>query len=152
MNGLLQEEEAGSTEPFLIPVEQAGDPVGVDFRGVVITGTVRVQMTGSEGVIWQGETTALGPFAVNTVVEPPAAGEYKLGMAWDGPTEVQYALRWQPGEIEVPAISSLALMAGIGMIAVAAGFVAYAIVTRQGSFCCELKELLIFLHPEGFEQ
>jgi uncharacterized membrane protein YhfC len=130
-SGAVQEQEAGSSEPLVIQVEQAGDPVGVDFRGVVITGTVRVQLTGAEGTVWQEEIIDLGPFAVNTVIEPQTAGEYHLAMAWDGPAQIQYALRWSLGEIEVPTISPLALMAGIGMVVVAVGSVVYAIATRQ---------------------
>jgi uncharacterized membrane protein YhfC len=131
MSGTKQEEEAGSVTPFTIQVAHAGDPVGIDFRGVV-SGTVRAQLTSAEGTtIWQEEVGPAGPFAVNTVVEPPGAGEYQLGMAWDGPIQMQYELQWKPGAIEVPTVPPLALMSGIGMVVVAAGFVIYVIVTRQ---------------------
>jgi uncharacterized membrane protein YhfC len=131
MSGSMQEEEAGSIALFTIQVEQAGDPVGIDFRGVV-SGTVRVQLTSAEGtIIWQEEIGPTGPLAVNTVVEPPAPGEYQLGMAWDGPMQMQYELQWKPGAIEVPTVPPLALMSGIGMVVVAIGFVVYVIVTRQ---------------------
>jgi uncharacterized membrane protein YhfC len=131
-SGAVQEQEAGSSEPLIIQVEQPGDPVGVDFRGVVISGTVRAELTGdTAGVVWQEEIASPGPFAANTVVTPSTPGEYQLGLAWDEPAQAQYALQWQPGPIEVPTISPLALMAGIGMVVVAAGFVVYAIATRQ---------------------
>jgi uncharacterized membrane protein YhfC len=131
ISGTKQEDEAGSIVLFTIQVEQAGDPVGIDFRGVV-SGTVRVQLTSAEGtVIWQEEVGSTGPLAVNTAVEPPAPGEYQLGIAWDGPMQMQYELQWKPGAIEVPTVPPLALMSGIGMVVVAIGFVIYVIVTRQ---------------------
>jgi len=130
-SGSLQEEEAGSTAPFTIQVEQADDPVGIDFRGVV-SGTVRVQLTDATAeIIWQEKIASPGSFAINTVVNPPTAGEYQLGLAWDGPMQLQYELQWKRGEIEVPTIPPLALMSGIGMALVAAGFVIYLLVTRQ---------------------
>lgn len=131
MNGSLQENEAGSTAPFTIQIEQAGDPVGIDFRGVV-SGTVRVELTDTtKETIWHETITSPGPFTINTVVEPPEAGEYQLGLAWEGPIQLQYALKWMPGEIEVPTVPPLALMSGIGMTLVAVGFVVYLIVTHQ---------------------
>lgn len=130
-SGSLQEDEVGSTNLLAVQVEQASNPVGIDFRGVV-SGTVRVQLTNAEKkAIWQEEIVSPGSFAINTVVTPSAAGEYQLGMAWDGPMQIQYALQWQPGEIRIPTISPLALIAGIGMVIVAVGFVIYAVVTRQ---------------------
>jgi uncharacterized membrane protein YhfC len=132
MSGSLQETEPGSRMPFSIQVERAGDPLGIDFRGVVISGTVRAELTGdTAGVIWQEEIASPGPFAANTVVTPSTPGEYQLGLAWDGPVQAQYALQWQPGAIEVPTVSPLALMAGGGMVAVAVGFVVYTLATHQ---------------------
>jgi uncharacterized membrane protein YhfC len=130
-SGSLQESAAGSTDLLAVQVEQVGEAIGVDFRGVV-SGTVRAQMIGAgQEIAWQEAITSPGSFAINTVVNPPVAGEYQLGIAWDGPMQIQYALQWKPGRIEIPTISPLALMAGIGMIIVALGFVVYAIVTHQ---------------------
>jgi uncharacterized membrane protein YhfC len=130
-SGSLQEKEAGSTAPFTIQVKQADDPVGIDFRGVV-SGTVRVQLTDATAeIVWQEKIASPGSFAINTVVNPPTAGEYQLGLAWDGPMQLQYELQWKRGEIEVPTVPPLALMSGIGMALVAAGFVIYLLVTRQ---------------------
>jgi uncharacterized membrane protein YhfC len=131
VSGTRQEEAAGSADLLAVQVEQADEPIGVDFRGVV-SGTVRAQMADAAGTaIWQAEVGPTGPFAVNTVVEPPTAGEYQLGLAWDGPMQIQYALQWKPGRIEVPTISPLALMAGVGMVVVAVGFVVYTLATHQ---------------------
>ena len=132
MNCSLQEDEAGSRLPLTVMVERAGDSVGVDFRGIVFSGTVRAELTSATtGIIWQEEITSAGPFVVNTVVNPPAAGEYQLRLVWDGPLQIQYALQWKPGQIEIPTISPLALMSGIGMTLAAVGFVVYLIVIHQ---------------------
>jgi uncharacterized membrane protein YhfC len=129
----LNETEVGTSMPFTVQVEQAGDPIGVDFRGILATGSVRVQLLDSEGqATWQEEVASLGSFAVNTVVRPPEAGEYQLGLAWDGPVQASYSLQWRPGEIEIATVSPLALLGGLGMIAVAIGFVIYAALRRLG--------------------
>ena len=129
----LDEADAGTYTPFTVRVGQGGDPIGVDFRGILTKGSVRVQLLDSEGqATWQEEVASLGSFAVNTVVRPPEAGEYQLGLAWDGPVQASYSLQWKPGEIEVATISMLALLGGSGMIAVTIGFVIYAAVRRLG--------------------
>jgi uncharacterized membrane protein YhfC len=129
----LDEADAGTVMPFTVQVEQAGDPVGVDFRGILATGSVRVQLLDSQGqAIWEEAVVSPGTFAVNTVVRPPESGEYQLGLAWDGPVQVSYSLQWKPGEIEVATVSSRALLGGAGMIAVAVGFVIYATLRKLG--------------------
>jgi uncharacterized membrane protein YhfC len=129
----LDEGHAGTYMPFTVRVEQAGDPVGVDFRGILTTGSVRVQLLNSEsGVTWEEAVASPGPFAVNTVVRPPQSGEYQLGLTWDGPVQAQYSLQWRPGEVQIATVSSLALLGGLGMIAVAVGFVIYAALRKLG--------------------
>ena len=129
----LDEGDAGTYVLFTVQVEQAGDPVGVDFRGILATGSVRVQLLDSEGQdIWEEAVVSPGTFEVNTVVRPPESGEYQLGLAWDGPVQASYSLQWKPGEIEVATISTLALLGGSGMIAVAIGFVIYAALRKLG--------------------
>ena len=127
----LDEVDAGTYVPFTVRVEQAGDPIGVDFRGVLTQGSVRVQLLDSEGqAIWEEAVASLGPFVVNTVVQPPESGEYQLGMAWDAPVQASYSLQWKPGEVEVATVSPRALLGGSGMIAVAMGFVIYAALRK----------------------
>jgi uncharacterized membrane protein YhfC len=55
-----------------------------------------------------------------------------LGLAWDGPVVASYSLVWAPGEVEIPRVRPVALISGLGMILVAAGFVIYAAVRRLG--------------------
>ena len=129
----LDEGDAGTYVLFTVQVEQAGDPVGVDFRGILATGSVRVQLLDPEGqAIWEEAVVSPGTFTVNTVVRPPESGEYQLGLAWDGPVQASYSLQWRPGEIEVASVSTLALLGGSGMIAVAMGFVIYAVLRKFG--------------------
>ncbi|MGA9348499.1 MAG: YhfC family glutamic-type intramembrane protease [Anaerolineae bacterium] len=129
----LDEGDAGTYMPFTVRVEQTGDPIGVDFRGILATGSLRVQLLDSEGqAIWEEAVVSPGTFAVNTVVRPPESGEYQLGLAWDGPVQASYSLQWKPGEIEIATISPVASLGGLGMIAVAVGFVIYAALRRLG--------------------
>jgi uncharacterized membrane protein YhfC len=129
----LDEGDAGTHVLFTVQVEQAGDPIGVDFRGILATGSLRVQLLDSEGqAIWEEAVVSPGTFEVNTVVRPPESREYQLGLAWDGPVKASYSLQWKPGEIEVASVSTLALLGGSGMIAVAVGFVIYAALRKLG--------------------
>lgn len=132
-SGSLEETTAGDLVAFRVPVATASSPIGVDLRGVVQSGTLRVQLLDASGhAIWQQETTGPGILAVNTVVEPPAAGETQLGLAWDGPVAASYSLVWAPGKIEVTQVTPIALIGGLGMILVAAGFLIYAARHRLG--------------------
>ena len=133
ISGTLDEGAAGDRMPFQIPVARAGDPIGVDLHGAVQSGTLRVQLLDANGqAIWQEETTGPGILAINTAVEPPAAGDYRLGLAWDGPVAASYSLVWAPGEVEIPRVTPIALIGGLGMILVAAGFVVYAALRKLG--------------------
>jgi uncharacterized membrane protein YhfC len=129
----LDEADAGTYVPFTVQVEKAGDPIGVDFRGILTKGSVRVQLLDSEGqATWEEEVASLGSFAVNTVVRPPQAGEYQLGLTWGRPVQASYSLQWKPGEVEVATVSPRALLGGSGMIVVAIGFVIYAALRKLG--------------------
>lgn len=123
----LVADRPGATMPFRVSLDAPGSPVGVDFRGALTQGSVRVQLLAAdERVVWARSVTAAGPFIVNEVITPASAGVYTLGLAWDGPVRAQYALQWQPGKIEVAAVSPLALMSGLGMIGVALAGLGYA--------------------------
>lgn len=132
-NGTLEEDTAGELQLFQISVAQAGDPVGVDLRGVLQNGGLRVQLTDKDGnAVWQEEASTIGIYSINTVVEAPAAGNYQVGLVWDGPVTASYSLTWRPGQVELERVSPIALLSGLGMIAVAAGFIVYAAVRRLG--------------------
>lgn len=123
----VAEPQSGSNEIFTLADQPAGAQVGVDFRGTLTQGAVRVQLTGPGAeVVWQAAGTQ-GTFAVNQVITLPQAGSYRLGLAWDGPVKLDnYDLYWSPDRVEIPAISPLALLSGVGMAAVAIGFGLYA--------------------------
>jgi len=54
VNGTLDESASGSMMPFTVQVEQAGAPVGIDFRGALVSGTLRVQLIDADGEsVWQ---------------------------------------------------------------------------------------------------
>ena len=129
----LDEANAGSKSYFTLRVEEAGQPIGIDFRGALMQGSLGVRLLNAEEeIVWETNVTSVGPFAINTVVKPETTGEHQLILSWPGPVQASYNLQWQPGEIEVPEISPLVLLPGIGMILVALGYVIYAAVRRLG--------------------
>jgi uncharacterized membrane protein YhfC len=129
----LNEDSAGTATPLTVHVEQAGQPIGIDFRGALVQGSFRIELvTPASAVLWQSTFSDPGPFAVNAVVEPSAPGDYPFTLAWDGPVQATYNLRWQPGEIQIPTVSPFVLLAGIGMILVGAAYVIYAAARRLG--------------------
>src|SRR5690606_22917642 len=67
----LSEDTPGSYSPFEVRIEQAADPLGIDFRGTVSSGSLRLQLLDAQDqVAWQ-ETVGTGPFAVNAILQPP---------------------------------------------------------------------------------
>lgn len=133
MSGALDETTAGARMDFGVLVEQAGDPVGIDFRGTLVAGSVRVQLVDAGGVpLFQRTVAQPGPFAVNTVVYP-APGRYTFGLVWDGPMQLlHYEIQWKPYPIIPVKVSPVALLGGLGMTLVALGYVAYAAVRKLG--------------------
>jgi uncharacterized membrane protein YhfC len=123
----LDESSAGSNEIFDLAGQTAGAEIGIDFRGALTQGAVHVQITDDRGqAIWQAAASQ-GTFAINEVVTLPAAGNYKLGLAWDGPVKLtDYGLYWSKGKVAVPAVSPVALLSGAGMAAVTIGLIVYA--------------------------
>ncbi|MGC9400743.1 MAG: YhfC family glutamic-type intramembrane protease [Anaerolineae bacterium] len=132
-SGALNREEAGSELAYHIVVENEGDPVGIDFRGVLTQGSVSLQLVDADDEIIRDWTfDQVGPFSMNTTLYL-APGAYRYGMVWDGPVQLtQYSLAWKPHPIDVPTITPWVLLSGIGMIVVAVGYVAYAAVRRLG--------------------
>ncbi|WP_423223267.1 YhfC family glutamic-type intramembrane protease [Candidatus Amarolinea aalborgensis] len=130
MNGpLFERTAAGRDFPFTVTVAQAADPIGIDARGVLVSGGVRVQLLDAGGQpVWQQLVTAPGPFVINTVVRPSQAGAYQLGWQWDEPLIINnYSLQWKPGPIAASGLTPLMLLGPLGMLAVAAGFIVYAV-------------------------
>ncbi len=133
VSGSLERGEAGSEYPFIIEVENQGDPVGIHFRGVLVEGSIRLQILDSEDARYEEwEFDESGSFSFNTVLYPPP-DTYRYGLAWDGPVQLaQYSYEWKPHPIEVTEVRPLALIGGGGMIVVALGFVIYAAVRKLG--------------------
>lgn len=129
----LNEARAGTADRFTIDAGAANDPIGIDFRGTLVQGSLQLQLLNAEGeTTWDLEVASTGPFAINTVVKPEEAGTYNLELTWPGAVQATYNLRWQPGEIDVPEITPIALLPGIGMIVVALGYIIYTAVRKLG--------------------
>lgn len=123
----LNQAAAGQDLPFHISVTHKGDPIGVDFRGNLIQGNLQVVLIDvTNSIIWK-ETVNPGTFSVTRLIKTPHAGIFKLGLMWDGEVRAYYDLMWKPYAIEVPTISYVALLSGIGMLLVAVGFVFYGV-------------------------
>ncbi len=133
MSGALDEVVAGAFMDFGVEVAQAGDPVGIDFRGVLISGSVRVLLEDAEHQpVFQRTVDQPGPFAVNTVVYPQP-GTYTFGITWDGPVQLtHYEFQWRPHPVTLVKVSPVALLGGMGMVVVALGYLAYAVARKLG--------------------
>lgn len=132
-SGALDREEAGDQLVFTIEVAEEGDPVGIDFRGVLAEGSVKLQLVDAGGGIYrEWEFEEVGPFSINSTLFPPP-GTYRYGMVWEGPVQLaQYSIAWKPHPIEVAEVQPIALLAGAGMLLVALGYVTYALVRKLG--------------------
>jgi uncharacterized membrane protein YhfC len=127
----LNETAPGSRTFFNRQVDKAGDPVTISFRGVLTSGAVRVQMLGPDGSpVWEEAVDDRGVFAVDHVLKAPVSGEYKLGVAWDGPVEANFNLYEWPAEVTVPELSPIVLLGGVGMLLVTLGYLVYALARK----------------------
>ncbi len=130
---VLEETTAGSDMPFTIAITDTRQQIGLDFRGTLASGRARVQINDAQDApVWQETVAATGPFLVNKVIQLDGPAEYRLGLAWDDPVQLTYALQWAPEQVVAPAVTSIALLGGIGMILVGLGFIIYAGVRRLG--------------------
>lgn len=111
----LTKTEAGEQEYFQIKMDQAGT-IGLDFWAQFSQGqaAVRIRDTASGELVSEipldGTTTK-----INTKIELPA-GNYSLLMGWDAPVNATFSLEWQPGAVELPEITPMVLVSGIGML------------------------------------
>ncbi len=133
MSGARDEATAGKFMDFVVEVKQPGDPVGIDFRGLLISGSVRVLLEDAEHQpVFQHTVDQPGSFAVNTVVYPEP-GTYAFGITWDGPVQLSYyEFQWRPYPVTVEKVSPMALLGGLGMILVALAYIIYAVVHKLG--------------------
>ncbi len=126
----INEAAAGVDHIFTVPA-QPGEQVGVDFRGTLNLGSLRLQLLDPQGqVAWQSEPQT-GDFHVNQTITLEQNGEYHLQIVWDGPVQGRYDLVWRRGALAAPVISPIALVDGVGMIAVGIGFVLWAMLGKR---------------------
>lgn len=125
----MDEAQAGTRATgFTVTAKQAGDVIGLDFRGSITKGNLTLQLVDSSGkTAWEMYVKEPGAFSITTSTKAPAAGDYSLRIKWDSATQATYSLVWRPGEITAPEISPLVFVPGMGMMLVALGFVVYAV-------------------------
>lgn len=128
----LNETAAGIRTFFDVKVQQAGDPVTVSFRGTLLSGAARAQLLDEDGrAVWQKPAEAANSlFAADGVVRDLPAGDYRLGVAWDGPVRASFNLYYWPGEVAIPELSPIVLLGGLGMVLVALGYLVYALARK----------------------
>ncbi len=129
----LNETGAGSQNLLEIKTAQQDEEIGVDFRGVLSSGFLHLEILSENGeTIWDEPIADPGPFVINTLVTVPEPGAYDLLLSWEGPVQATYSLRWAPGRIETPEVKPFALLGGIGMILAALAFLILAVQRRLG--------------------
>jgi uncharacterized membrane protein YhfC len=128
----LNESAPGNRTFFDVKVEQPGDPVTVSFRGTLLSGSARAILIDADGrPVWQKAVEATnGLFAVDEVLRGLPAGDYRLGVAWDGPVKASFNLYYWPGEVAIPELSPVVLLGGVGMVLVALGYVVFALARK----------------------
>jgi uncharacterized membrane protein YhfC len=81
--------------------------------------------------VWQKPAdVANGLFAVDEVLRDLPPGDYRLGVAWDGPARAGFNLYYWPGEVAIPELSPVVLLGPLGMVLVALGFLVYALARK----------------------
>ena len=131
-NGDFARDEAGQQLNFVVQIAEDGDPIGIDFRGNLKDGMLYAILVDASGNPVFRSDAEPGSFARRMTLTTLRAGEYRFGIGWDGPVRAEYSLAWRPGGIEAPTITPVAFLGGLGMLAVAVGFVAYAATRRLG--------------------
>lgn len=130
----LDESTAGKTEYFSIDVAQDNDPIGIDFRGTLKKGELIVQITDSEGISVFERTVSEQQFKINEVVSLPA-GKYQLAVAWSAATKGSYNVHWQPGQVDIPILTPLIFLPGVGMTLVGIIFIIYGVRRGGWKYC-----------------
>ncbi len=128
---ILNETSRGHQDVFSIQVVKDNDPVGIDFRGTLETGSVAVHLVDSQQNPIFEQSVSNQVFKVNEVVRPPA-GDYILQVAWQDAVKGTYSLQWQAGEIVQPHITPMVLLPGVGMALGALGFIGFGV--RKGGW------------------
>jgi uncharacterized membrane protein YhfC len=126
--------QAGTADSgFVLDIQKDGQPVGVLLRGNTIRGKLYLRISDSSGaVVWRSDPVG-GSFKIDTTITTLKAGKHNLGVGWDGPVGGVYDLYTVPGgPVQLPGVTPVALVSGVGMILVALGFAIYAAVHRLG--------------------
>jgi uncharacterized membrane protein YhfC len=126
-NVTLNETSAGQNANFTIPINEAQEDIGLDFWGAFTQGEVSIQVKNKSTQEIVYEKPFSGTSANFNEVITLESGEYDLVVTWDGSVTGTYNLEWQPGKVEIPKISPVVLLSGIGMLIVGFFFLFYGI-------------------------
>jgi uncharacterized membrane protein YhfC len=123
--------QAGAAYPLAINARNSGEVIYVSFHGKVETGRLSVILVdANENVLWNpgsfGEALSITDY-----VELPNPGIYRLGVQWKDPVKGYVEYSWRNiADSASRAIPPLAYLGSIGMLVVALGYLAYAMVSR----------------------
>lgn len=127
----LNETTPGSYEIFTARVEESHPSLGLDVRGTIASGSMKILIKDDTGqAVFMKELDT--PVVQFTEKIPLKAGAYVIAVAWEGPVQATYNLEWAPGEIELPRVTAMGLIPGAGMLVAGLMFAIYGI--RKGGW------------------
>ena len=118
----LNETEAGQNANFVITIDAPQEDIGLNFWGSFQTGEVTISIVNQDNEEIAYAKTYGGALVNENEIITLNQGEYDLLVSWDKPVTGTYNLEWKPGKVEIPEISPIVLMSGIGMLLVGAIF------------------------------
>ncbi|MBI9051806.1 MAG: YhfC family intramembrane metalloprotease [Anaerolineaceae bacterium] len=101
--------------------------MGIDFWASFQEGSVTISIVNKSSAEIVYEKTYEGTLVNENEVTTLHQGEYDLLVTWDGPIKGNYNLEWHPGKVEIPTISPIVLLPGIGMLLVGMFFFFFAV-------------------------
>jgi uncharacterized membrane protein YhfC len=127
----LKETSAGQRDVFNITVKDGQEKTGFDFRGTLTQGEIAFRVVDASGNVPYEKRLSGTNYMANESVALPA-GDYRLLVVWQGPVTGTYNVEWKPGQVDIPRISPVALVPGLGMLIVGLLFSIYGI--RKGGW------------------
>ena len=121
-NVRLDETTAGENANFVIIIDDPQGDVGLDFWGSFQEGDVNVSITNqnTDEIVYSKNYS--GELSNENEIITLDQGAYDLLVSWDDAVIGTYNLEWKPDKVEVPEISPIVLMPGIGMLLVGTYF------------------------------
>lgn len=91
----FNEVAAGSNLPLVVQLENEENSILVHINGNVSQGQLSLRLNDAGGEAILDMPVGQGEFELQHLLENLPAGEYQLGIAWDGPVEGTYNLSWE---------------------------------------------------------